>query len=84
MEIYRLTNQVLTLRLPGKGLSNKAAVPSLANQEQALASIRGVFQSNKSQIVLFTIYNDYWKENTVATFGAEQFWGIEGADAPSG
>lgn len=83
--LWELQTESTNSRTIGKGANNKVAVPSLANQAKALASIQDVFQTKKSSVILFTIYNDRWKQNTAATFDAdEQYWGIKGVDAPSG
>lgn len=65
---------------PWQGDANGDAVPSVANQATALASLKSTFSSN---IILFTAYNDYWKTNNAGTFDAEQYWGFLG-DSPSG
>ena len=64
---------------PWQGDTNGAAVPSPQNQQTAINSLRGSFSSN---IILFSAFNDYWKQNNPSTFNAEQFWGIYG-NAPS-
>jgi exo-beta-1,3-glucanase (GH17 family) len=69
---------------PWKGDTNGVAVPSLENQGVAVSSIKKEFKSNKAGVVLFTIFNDHWKTNTAAQFEAEQYWGMDGLDAPSG
>jgi len=68
---------------PWQGNSNGVAVPSTANQASAIASIKSKFASKPSSVILFTVFNDMWKKNTAAQFGAEQFWGFLG-DSPSG
>jgi exo-beta-1,3-glucanase (GH17 family) len=94
-----LTTQIATLRAvlsnanqeivitetgwPWKGETNGVAVPSVANQEAALSSIKSTFSSNPEGVVLFTPFNDLWKTNTAAQFGAEQYWGFIG-NSPSG
>lgn len=57
---------------PWKGDTNGKAVPSLANQQAALASLR----KNCNDRVEFTAFNDYWKPLTPATQNAEPYWGI--------
>ena len=64
---------------PTAGDTNGMAVPSEENQSIAIASLKSAFSDN---IVLFSAFNDAWKQNTPATFGAEQFWGIYG-NAPA-
>jgi len=65
---------------PTCGSANGAAVPSLANQASALSQIKSAY----SNAIILSAYNDLWKTNTANTFGAEQCWGVGGADAPSG
>lgn len=60
---------------PSSGSSNKLAVPSTENQKAAVDSLKSSFSSN---LILFTAFNDYWKQNNAGTFGAEQYWGIYG------
>ena len=63
---------------PSDGETNGKAVPSQDNQVAAVNSIRTAFSNN---VVLFSAFNDKWKQNNPSTFGAEQYWGIYG-DAP--
>lgn len=60
---------------PSAGSANGAAVPSPENQEAAISSIKSAFSSN---MIVFSAFNDMWKQNSAATFGTEQFWGIFG------
>ncbi|KAK3117196.1 Cell surface mannoprotein mp65 [Teratosphaeriaceae sp. CCFEE 6253] len=64
---------------PSGGEINGKAVPSPENQATAVGSIRTAFSSN---IVLFSAFNDLWKQNNAGTFGAEHYWGLYG-DAPA-
>ena len=64
---------------PSTGSTNGKAVPSFENQKAAVKDLKDHFTSN---LILFTAFNDYWKQNTAATFGVEQYWGIYG-DCPS-
>ena len=64
---------------PSAGETNGLAVPSEENQKIAIDSLRNSFSDN---IVLFSAYNDLWKQNNPYTFNAENYWGIYG-DAPS-
>jgi exo-beta-1,3-glucanase (GH17 family) len=66
---------------PIDGVANGKAVPGMANQKMALDSIRETFASNPDDVYLFSAYNDLWKAKTMATFNADQFWGINGAVA---
>lgn len=67
---------------PWQGETNGLAVPSKSNQAAAISSIKSKFASNPSGVILFTAFNDLWKSNTKAQFGAEQYWGFIG-DSPS-
>ncbi len=58
---------------PSAGDPNGCAVPSPANQKAAIDSLRSAFSSN---IVLFSAFNDAWKDNFDGSFNTEQFWGI--------
>ena len=64
---------------PSSGSTNGKAVPSKENQAAAVKDLKSAFTSN---LILFTAFNDYWKQNSAATFGVEQYWGIYG-DCPS-
>ena len=64
---------------PSKGSTNGVAVPSTENQAAAVQDLKDSFTSN---LFLFTAFNDYWKQNSAATYGVEQYWGIYG-DCPS-
>lgn len=58
---------------PSQGDPIGKAIPSKANQEAALASIRKTLSSN---VIQYNAFNDLWKA------GTEKYWGILG-DAPS-
>lgn len=64
---------------PMDGAVNGLAVPGLENQKLAIESIKKTFSDNPGDIMLFSAFNDLWKERTMATFDADQFWGIGGA-----
>lgn len=64
---------------PSSGSTNGKAVPSSENQKAAVKDLKSAFSSN---LILFTAFNDYWKQNSAATYGVEQYWGIYG-DCPS-
>jgi exo-beta-1,3-glucanase (GH17 family) len=64
---------------PSSGSTNGKAVPSSENQQAAVKDLKAHFTSN---LILFTAFNDYWKQNSAATYGVEQYWGIYG-DCPS-
>ncbi|KAJ5172895.1 hypothetical protein N7492_005488 [Penicillium capsulatum] len=61
---------------PHGGDANGAAVPSPENQDVALASLRRSFAHRSEDLVLFTAFDDLWKEDNQWTFNAERFWGI--------
>lgn len=58
---------------PWQGSANKLAVPSKENQAAAIASIK-----NKcgADTILFASFDEEWKQDSGATFGAEKYWGI--------
>ena len=64
---------------PTQGGPNGMAVPSQANHETAIASLKASFGQN---LVLYGMYNDLWKKDSASTFGAERYWGIYG-NAPA-
>jgi len=64
---------------PSSGSTNGVAIPSSENQQAAVKDLKDHFTSN---LILFTAFNDYWKQNSAATYGVEQYWGIYG-DCPS-
>ncbi|KAL2850963.1 glycoside hydrolase superfamily [Aspergillus pseudodeflectus] len=62
---------------PHAGQANGRAVPSLENQRKAIESLRRSFSRNPADLVLFSAFDDMWKEDNQWTFGAEKFWGFE-------
>ena len=64
---------------PSQGQTNGKAVPSPENQAAAISSLRSAFSNN---LILFSAFNDNWKQNSAGTFGTEHYWGILG-NAPS-
>ncbi|QEU58878.1 hypothetical protein KDRO_B01430 [Kluyveromyces lactis] len=58
---------------PTKGDTYGSCVPSKSNQETCVQSI---IDTLGSQAILFTTYNDYWKD--AGAQGVEQYWGIFG------
>ncbi len=58
---------------PHAGDTNGQAVPSPADQQTALDSIRSKMKSNA---ILFSAFNTDWKQNGPGTFNAEHNWGI--------
>lgn len=64
---------------PMRGKANGMAIPSLENQKLALESIKKEFASTPGDVILFSAFNDLWKQKNAATFDADQYWGIDGA-----
>lgn len=64
---------------PTRGAVNGLAVPSMENQRAALASIREAFSAEPEDVILFSAFNDLWKASDMATFMADQYWGVDGA-----
>lgn len=60
---------------PSQGQPNGKAVPSPSNQETAISALKSSFSGN---LILFSAFNEPYKQNNGGTFGAEQFWGILG------
>ncbi|KAH0543969.1 hypothetical protein FGG08_001736 [Glutinoglossum americanum] len=63
---------------PHQGGTNGQAVPSKPNQQAAIDSLKGSFSSNPSSLILFTAFDDMWKQDNGNTFGCEKFYGILG------
>jgi exo-beta-1,3-glucanase (GH17 family) len=61
---------------PWSGPANGAAVPSPANQQTAMASLKAAFASNPGSLMLFDSYDAMWKQP--GPFGVEQCFGIYG------
>ena len=67
---------------PHAGLPNGKAVPGVEEQRAAIGNLKQVFGQEASGddgdagLVLFTAFDDLWKEDNEGTFGAERFWGI--------
>lgn len=76
---------------PHAGYPNGKAVPSMENQRVAIESLKKLFSNGphseehddqntdadgEDGLVLFTAFDDLWKEDGQGTFGAEKFWGI--------
>lgn len=57
---------------PTKGGVNGKAIPSVENQKIAISAIIKA----KPNTILFTAFDDDWKEDTDATKGTEKHWGI--------
>lgn len=64
---------------PTQGNKNNKAIPSVENHQIAIKSIRRLIPEN---LILYSAFNDLWKEDRENTHNAEKFWGILG-NAPS-
>ncbi|KAI5953337.1 hypothetical protein KGF54_002708 [Candida jiufengensis] len=58
---------------PTQGDNFGQCVPSVQNQ---VAAIKSINQSLGSKVIMFTMYNDYWKDP--GPYNVEQHWGIFG------
>ncbi|CCG22480.1 Scw4 protein [Candida orthopsilosis Co 90-125] len=58
---------------PTQGDAYGSCVPSVANQVAAVKSIKS---SLGSKVIMFTMYNDYWKDP--GAYNVEQHWGLYG------
>lgn len=63
---------------PWQGEANNLAVPSVQNQQAAISSLKSSFSKNSQDLILFSAYDDLWKQDNAATFGCEKYWGIYG------
>ncbi|QQK46021.1 Glycoside hydrolase, superfamily [Penicillium digitatum] len=63
---------------PHAGDANGGAIPSADNQQAAIASLKKSFDHRREDLVLFTAFDDLWKDDNMYTFNAEKFWGIHG------
>ncbi|KAI9680747.1 MAG: hypothetical protein M1817_004187 [Caeruleum heppii] len=61
---------------PSQGERNGAAQPGSDEQKTAIESIETAFKGEESDFILFTAFNDMWKQNFPGSFDAEQYWGI--------
>lgn len=75
---------------PHAGLANGKAVPGVEEQRDAVGSLKKEFGDgggggddegeddgeDDAGLVLFTAFDDLWKEDNAGTFGAERFWGL--------
>ncbi|OJJ02551.1 hypothetical protein ASPVEDRAFT_53210 [Aspergillus versicolor CBS 583.65] len=61
---------------PHAGQNNGKAIPNPDNQRKAIDSLRHSFENEQGDLVLFSAFDDLWKEDNEWTFGAEKFWGI--------
>lgn len=65
---------------PHGGQPNGKAIPGLAQQQAAIASLKAALPSN---LILYSGYNEHWLVNNAYTFGAQNHWGVYG-DSPGG
>ncbi|CDK26212.1 unnamed protein product [Kuraishia capsulata CBS 1993] len=56
---------------PTQGDTYGVAVPSKENQ---LTAIKAIVEEVGDQVLMFTTYNDYWKDG--GSYGVEKYWGI--------
>ena len=61
---------------PWAGNANGAAVPSVANQQAAIASLKSAFASNPGGLIIFDSFDAGWKQP--GPYGVEQYFGIYG------
>ncbi|KAK2746279.1 hypothetical protein FQN55_005707 [Onygenales sp. PD_40] len=62
---------------PHSGQPNGKAIPSKSNQQMALQSLKAKFEADDDVgLFLFSAFDDAWKKDSGATFGAEKFWGL--------
>lgn len=59
---------------PHAGQANGAAVPSRQNQAIAITSLKKSFPD--SGIILFTAFDEKWKQDGRYTYSAEKYWGL--------
>lgn len=64
---------------PMNGAPNGLAVPNLENQRIAIDAIKAAYVENPGDVVLFSAFNDLWKQRDMNSFNADQYWGIGGA-----
>ena len=62
---------------PHAGEANGAAIPSPENQRVAVESLRRSFAHRGDDLILFTAFDDLWKDDNRWTFNAERFWGMQ-------
>jgi len=60
---------------PSAGQANDKAVPSTANQQAAIASLKTHFSGS---LILFSAFNEPYKKDNAGTHGVERFWGFLG------
>ena len=60
---------------PTQGSPNNQAVPGKSQQQQAVQSLK---QALSKDLILYTLYDDLWKQDSANTFNAEKHWGLRG------
>jgi exo-beta-1,3-glucanase (GH17 family) len=60
---------------PKNGDANGAAIPSKANQNVALDSIKSKIAND---VIIFSAFNNYWMRDDSTTFNTEHYWGLLG------
>lgn len=61
---------------PWSGNANGAAVPSVADQQAAIGSLRSAFANNPASLILFDSFDDPWKQP--GPYSVEQYFGVYG------
>ncbi|KAE8356890.1 glycoside hydrolase superfamily [Aspergillus coremiiformis] len=61
---------------PHHGQANANAIPSPRNQITAHSDLHDAFRHRKGDLVMFSAFDDLWKQDGPGTFGAEKYWGI--------
>lgn len=65
---------------PTRGGSNGVAIAGPDQHGMAVKSLQGAFASG--DLILYSAFNDLWKQDSGSTFGCEKYWGLLG-NAPS-
>ena len=60
---------------PTQGNANGEAQPGWSEHQQAVDSLK---KSVGKDLILFTLFNDLWKQDRSDTFHAERYWGLRG------
>ncbi|KAF7588305.1 serine palmitoyltransferase component [Aspergillus hancockii] len=61
---------------PHAGQSNGKAAPNIVNQWTAILTLANAFQHRRDDLILFSAFDDPWKQDGSGTFGAEKYWGL--------
>lgn len=65
---------------PTNGTQNRLAVAGPEEQMMALKSIQEKFIAQPENVILFSAFDDKWKDQNIKTFFAERHWGILKSD----